>query len=292
MEKSELVKRAASELDGYGFATVLAGNMHTLVDVLAERHGRKLMIKAVTNIDSVTQDEARELEKLAWFLHAEPVILGVCSKSGTLRSGTSYNRFSLRCIPLSMLQKVASNQPGFIASKSLGSKVAIDSAKLARLRKLMDIGLSELSKKVTVSRSMLYKHEHGYLYASSVTVAKLESVLHGSIRQDKEILPKEGPLLRPSQFANTNMQTLRLKFAPFDMVVKSRNYYEVSFEANERTMVKRATLFSAIRETFESNYPFFVSEKRGGKIRDVPVIKRQELMSSKSESDLLDLLYS
>ncbi len=292
MKKAELIKKAESELSGNGFATVLAGNMHTLVDVLAERRGRKLMIKAVTNIDSVTQDEANELERLAWFLHAEPIVLGVCSKGGALRNNTSYNRFSLRCVSLSMLSMIASNRPGFVASKSLGSKVAVDSEKLARLRKLMGMGLSELSRKVSVSESMLYRHEHGCTYASSTTVTRLEGILHGSIRQDADSGASNAPKLHPARLANTRMQTLKLHFAPFDMVAKSKNYYEVSFDANERTLLKRAELFSAIRETFENNYPFFMSDRRSGKIKDVPVLNRRELMSSRSESELLDLIYS
>ena len=292
MKKSELVKKAAGELSSGGFATVFAGNMHTLVDVLAERRGRKLAIKAVTNIDSVTQEEAKELEKLARFLGAEPIILGVCSKNGVLNGSASYNRFSLKCIPIDMLPKIASNRPGLVASKSLGLKVAIDGAKLSRLIKLMDIGVPELSRKVNVSKSMLYKHEHGYLYASSTIVAKLESTLHGSIRPEEEPQQEAKQCLRQSRFANMKMQTLRLRFAPFNMVAKSRNLYEVSFDANERTMVKRAELFSAIHDTFDNNYPFFVSEKKSGRVRGVPVVRRRELMMQESESGLLDLLYS
>jgi putative transcriptional regulator len=291
MKKSELVRKAAGELNGSGFATVLAGNMHTLVDVLAERRGRKLAIKAVTNIDSVTQEEAKELEKLAWFLGAEPIILGVCSKNGALKDGTSYNRFSLKCVPIDMLPKLASNQPGLVASRSLGSKIAVDGAKLSRLIKLADIGVPELSRKAKVSKSMLYRHEHGYLYASSTAVTRLESALHGSIRFEEEPYRESRQCLRQSRFANMKMQTLRLRFAPFDIVARSRNLYEVSFDANERTMAKRAELFGAIRDTFDNNYPFFVSERKSGRIRGVPVVRKQELMSQETESGLLDLLY-
>ena len=72
------------------------------------------------------------------------------------------------------------------------------------------------------------------------------------------------------------------------MVAKEKNYYEISLDANSRTLAKRAMFFSAIRETFDNNYPFFLSSRKHGRIEGVPVVGKKELRVIDSEEELLN----
>ncbi len=123
MKRGSIIKKVERELSSSGYATVSACNMHTFVDVLAEGQGRKFIIKAVYNIDSVTKKEAEALFRLSQFMGAEPLVLGVISKKSKLRDDVSYSRFSIRCIVPEMLPKLNLSEPSMIASKSIGIKV-------------------------------------------------------------------------------------------------------------------------------------------------------------------------
>jgi putative transcriptional regulator len=291
MKREHIIKEAEHELSASGYATVLASNMHTFADVFAEGKGRKFIIKAVHNIDSITRKEASALSKLSQFVGAEPLVVGQVSKNNKLRSNISYYRFSIRCISPEMLANLTSNEPNFLASKSVGVKVRIDGSRLRKLREMSNTKVSDLAREAQISKSTLYKHEHEVNYAAIRTVVKLESILNDSIKSEEGELRSKRPSLKFEEFARTGMQALQLNNGPFDIVAKKKNYYEISLDANARTLIKRASLFKAIRETFESNYPFFLSKKGKGKIRGVPVINKDEVLNVDSEDELLNLVY-
>ncbi len=291
MKRAGIIKEAERELSSGGYATVLAGNMHTFADVFAERMGRKFIIKAVYNIDSVTRKEAEALSKLSQFMGAEPLVLGRVSKSNKLKNNVSYYRFSIRCISPDSLPALASGNPDLIASKSVGLKVKIDESRLRELRKIGNKRLADLAKEAKISRSTLYKHERHSSYAAIGTVSRLERILNGSIRSESELLEIRKVTLDSIELESTGMQALRLHSAPFDIVAKKKNYYEISLDANSRTLAKRAAFFSAIRETFDNNYPFFLSSRKHGKIEGVPVVEKKEMRIIDSEEELLDLVY-
>ncbi len=290
MKRERTVREAERELNSGGYATVLASNMHTCADVFAQRKGQKFVIKIVYNIDSVTRKEADALSKLAQFLDAEPVIVGSTSKAGELKDGINYQRFLIRCVSPEMLPRLDSMEISLLASKSVGIKVMVNGERLRNLRKTNNMKISDLAETARLSRSTLYKHEKSGGYAAISTVAKIERVLSGPIRL--ETAPESRKLrLQENELARTGMISMHAELAPFDIVAKKKNYYEISLDANVRTLIKRALLYKSIRETFESNYPFFISKNRSGRIRGVPVIKKKELMKAASEDQLLDMVY-
>jgi predicted transcriptional regulator len=289
MKRDRIIAEAEQELNANGYSTVLASNMHTCADVFAERLGRKFVIKIVYNIDSVTRKEAESLHKLSEFLDAEPLILASVSKNAKLRPNINYQRFSITCISSEALPDLSFSAPNFFASKSVGIKARIDSSKLQRLRKTSDMRIAELAQKSRLSKATLYKHESKDVYAAMDTITRLENILNGSIKS--ESMPEGKRMtLRVNELAKTGIRSLRVENAPFDIVAKKKNYYEISLDANIRTLIKRAALFKAIRDTFESNYPFFIN-KRGGKIKGVVALKKEDLMKAVSEEDLLNLVY-
>ncbi len=290
MKKDQVASEARRELEVGGFATVLASNMHTFANIFAQGREGKFIIKAVHNIDSVTRKEADALSKLSRFMGAEPLVVGEVSKNSKLRPGVSYYRFSIRCISPEMLADLAPNGSPLLASKSVGLKVRIDGAKLRRLRKISGAQVSELASMVKISSSTIYKHENETDYAAAATVAKLEKILGGTIRAEEQ-LSFSKVAVHASTLEGTGLQALRLNSAPFDIVAKDKNYFEISLDANSRTLAKRAAFFHAIKETFDSNYPFFLSKRKKGRVLGVPVLGKEEISKVHSEDELLDLVY-
>lgn len=240
MKRDRIIKEAERELSISGYATVLASNMHTFADVFAQGKGGKFIIKAVHNINSVTRREADALAKLSQFMGAEPLVVGQVSKNNRLKSNISYYRFSIRCISPEMLANLTANEPSFLASKSVGVKVKLDGSRLRELREMSDTKVADLARKAKLSTSTLYKHEQKVNYASVGTILKLEKILNDSIISGEGAPQRGRPVLKRREFARTGMQSLQLDSGPFDIVAKERNYYEISLDANTRTLIKRA----------------------------------------------------
>lgn len=285
MKKDEIVRQVAEALENDGYSLVLIQNMHTCMDILAKKLGRKYIIKVVYNIDSATRKEADALSKIASFIDAEPIIVGSVSKSSALAEGVDYSRFSIRCVSLDSLGGLTSDLPTLTASRSVGVKVEVDAARLRNLRKISNLTRSGLSKSARISEDTIYIHEKEGGFASVETVRRIEAVLHGGIKAEQRAPPQE-KRIGTTKLANTGMRAVRLDSAPFDIIAKSTNYYEISGDANVRTMIKRAEVFKAIHESF-GDYPFFLSSRMSGKLRGVPVISKKQLKKIKSEHDLL-----
>lgn len=291
MKKESIAKNAERELNANGYATVLASNMHTCADMIAARGSQKFIIKIARNIDSVTRKEANDLFKLAKFLDAEPIILGSAAGSKALKENVSSYRFDVRCISSSTLQSLLHGEVKLFASRSFGVKATIDNAKLRNLRKVSDLRISDLAKRTGLSESTLYKHEESTHYAAVSTVLRIEKVLNGRIGAGGDMPRGTQRQSKVELFGRTGLQALELRSAPFDIVAKERNYFEISFDANFRTLAKRAAFFSAIRETFENNYPFFLAKNAKGRIKGIPVLNKSELSGVRSEDELLNLVY-
>jgi putative transcriptional regulator len=288
MKRERIIKDAERELIASGYSTVLAEKMHTCADVFAEKRGRKFIIKIVYNIDSVTKDEARDLHKLSQFLNAEPIVLASVSKRNKLKHNVTYRRFAIRCVSPDVFPEIASDNMSLLAEKSVGIKARIDRSKLHNLRKINNLAIEDLAQRSKLSKVTLYLHEREDRYAAIGTISRLEQILNGSIRSENVIENKKINL-RANELAKTGMQALHLSKAPFDIVAKDKNYYEISLDANIRTLVKRAALFKELKEKFENNYPFFINE-RSSKIEGVRTIKKKELMQVSSEDELLSLI--
>ncbi|VVB76679.1 Helix-turn-helix domain protein [uncultured archaeon] len=173
----------------------------------------------------------------------------------------------------------------------MGLKVRINGQRLRSVRRMRDLTVTELAKRSGLSKNTLYAHEKGAGYASLPTVERLEKILHDSITTGLRCGNESKVPATQNRLARTGMRAIRLDNSPFDIVAKSKNYYEISLDANIRTLVKRASLFRLIKESFDSNYPFFVGESKK-KLGGIPVIRKKDLEHLTSEEELLDMVYS
>ncbi|MEM3781678.1 MAG: helix-turn-helix domain-containing protein [Candidatus Micrarchaeaceae archaeon] len=292
MQKHELSRAAARNLESIGFATAVAKGLRSFVDIIAQHKGTRLAIKVSKNIDAVRVSEAKMLSDAASFIGADPVILGIRSRNGVLKSGVSYLRFSIRCINYSEISLFADSEPKYFASKSVGVKVMLDSKRLRRLRSLKRLTLRQLADEACVSKSTLYKHEHSYAYASLEVARKLERALGESIRIGSGPIPESHasvPTGRES-LGSSDMRVLYLDNAPFGMLAKKRNYYAISYESDARTMRKKAAFFKELKSAINDMFPLFVSDSVE-EINGIRAIPREKLNSIRTEEELVDYVY-
>ena len=290
MKKETVVRRTAKTLENAGYATVVVRNIHTCIDIFASKLNRTIAVKAAYNIDSVSKSEIQSMLNVSGLIGAESVIVGENSQNGILKDGVVYTRFDAECISTDTFHIFEEDRMSEKASKSAGVKVKVDSSRLRWLMKLNRLNASELALIAGISNETVYKYENGDTYASKRIAMKLERILNGKITcgfERKKGWEAEG---KKSRFGKTDMNLFMTGNAPFSGIMKRKNTYEISYDANPRTMVKRAVIFEQLHELLDSNYPFFVSRKGGRKVRKIPVISEKSISGIKHESELMDLL--
>ncbi len=289
MEREALVKRIAKTLESYSYESVVISNMHASFDILARSAGDTLVIKAVYNIDTIDQTIAKDIADIAYFINAEPLVVGEVSKGKKLGKDTIYNRFSINCIALDSLEHLLDKVRLRIASKSVGTKIEIDRQRLRSLRLLNGLSLDDLAKSTNISKDTLYKLEKSGGYASGETVAKTEKRLGDVIRLNATNMEVRRYEVsgKSYKFGKTGVKAVRLNSSPFNIIGKGRYFYEVATDSNPRTMKKKAALLSDIHEHFEDNYQFFISSKKRSKFYGIRVLSKKKLDEIGSEDELL-----
>ncbi len=288
MKRDTILRKVIKDLDSNDYSFVAVTNMHSCVDIFAKRLERMLAIKVVYNIDAMTKEEADSLGKMGTFFNAEPIVIGAVSKDKELGKDTVYTRFSTACISEESFNIVGERQMTYAASKAVGVTVSVDSSRLRYLMKLNNTSARALAKATDLSNDTIYRHCSADGCASLEVANRMEKALNGKITTT--VVYKARGNGEFKTLANTKMDVAEFSNAPFDMVARGVNRYEISYDANPRTMRKRATLFRRIHDTFEGNHPFFISRSRGGEIFGVPAISRRSLGQVQSESQLLNLL--
>jgi len=294
MTKKEIVKQVKEVIEKNGYLHVAIEGVHSAVDLLAEKKDKKLLIKVVENIDSVSRDVALELCKLADFIGAQPLIIGERSKNVVLSEDLIYKRFSVSCISAKGFEYLLDGLPQPIAAKGIGAKVHIDGTKLKEIRRINNISAEELAKKIKISKSSIYRYEHNYAYVSLEVANRINNFFKSKLDAEKvEVENSTYSNDNEMRLAKTNVRALSVKRLPFNIIAKGKtNYYEIASEGDIRTLVKRAVVLKEIMETFKNNYSFFVIESDKKEIMDLPVIKKDKLYNINSEAELLEIIMS
>jgi len=293
MTKKEIVKQVKEAIEKNGYLQVAIEGVHSAVDLIAEKKDKKLLIKVVENIDSVSRDVALELCKLADFIGAQPLIIGERSKNVVLSEDLIYKRFSVSCISAKGFEYLLDGLPQPIAAKGIGAKVRIDGTKLKEIRRINNISAEELAKKIKISKSSIYRYEHNYAYVSLEVANRINNFFKSKLDAEKEEIESNIYSNNEMWLARTNVRALSVKRLPFNIIAKGKtNYYEIASEGDIRTLVKRAVVLKEIMETFKNNYSFFVIESDKKEIMNLPVIKKDKLYNISSEAELLDIIMS
>ena len=294
MKKKEIIKQVKEAIERNGYLQVAIEGMHSAVDLIAEKKDKKLLIKVVENIDSVSRDVALELCKLADFVGARPLIIGERSKNVVLGGDLIYKRFSISCISAKGFEYLLDGLPQPIAAKGIGAKVHIDGTRLKEIRRINNISAEKLAKKIKISKSSIYRYEHNYAYVSLEVANRINNFFKSKLDAEKEEV-ESGMHSNDNEMrlARTDVRALSVKRLPFNIIAKGKtNYYEIASEGDIRTLVKRAAVLKEIMATFKNNYSFFVIESDKKEIMNLPVIKKDKLYNINSEAELLEIIMS
>lgn len=306
--REELLSKIRGALAKAGFYVSDPHNIRSIsFDVIARRDKQLLIIKALTNIDSVSSDDADQLRTLATALGGSPMVVGLHSSSGKLEDGILYSRFGIPIISEATFHEhIIEGVPPFVYAAPGGLYVRLDGELIRKIREERNISLGTLAEMAGVSRKAIQMYESG-MGAMIEIAAKIEEFLNEPV-----VMP-----LNPFYYSPEVARTLQTfdKFSgfnrdifemlrelgysvvptircPFDALAKEEDLLLLAGIGENAQMIERkARVVGNISRVTEKKSVIFVSQKITTKdIGGTPLITGDELRRADDADDVLELI--
>jgi putative transcriptional regulator len=307
-KREELISRIRETLGKSGFFVSDPHNIRSIsFDIIARRDKELLIIKALSNIDSLSSDDAEELRILASALTGSPMVIGLHSSSGKLDGGILYSRFGIPIISEETFHEhMLEGVPPFVYAAPGGLYVRLDGESLRRIRQEKNISLGMLAEIAGVSRKAIQMYESG-MGAMIEIAAKIEEYLNEPI-----VMP-----LNPFSYTKEMARTLRtfddfkglnrdvfemLKEigysvvptirCPFDALASEEDVLLLTgIEDNPTMTARKARIVGNISRVTEKKSVIFVRQETSIEAIDgTPLITKDELRRADDVDDVLELI--
>ncbi|MDD5416483.1 MAG: helix-turn-helix domain-containing protein [Candidatus Aenigmarchaeota archaeon] len=263
-------------------------------DVVAKKD-KLLLLKILQNIDSFSEEQAKNLKIIANNLEATAILIGENTTREKLKDGIVYERFEIPCITPKTLDSLIAHEifPKMYRDKG-GLYVEIDSAVLKETREKKKLTQRELAEMVGINKKVIYEHEKKELRMILDIAQKLEGILNkkmikpvdvlavsrGEIQtHPKDVLEKDVG----SKLSKIGFKIDYVKQAPFDVFAKEKTMIVSDVESNKRKMKKRAAELRGFIHTVEKPAVMITEESKEENVEGIPVIKRKDLKELSSK---------
>ena len=306
--RDELIKNIREVLAKGGFFLSDPHNVRSIsFDIVARRDKQLLIIKGLTNIDSLSAEDAEQIRLLAKALDGSPLVVGLHSGSGKLESGILYSRFGIPIVSEATFEEhMLEGVPPFVYAAPGGLYVRLDGDTLKRLRQERNISLGALAEAAGVSRKAIQMYESG-MGAMIEIAARIEEFLHEPI-----VVP-----LNPFSYTAEVERTLRTFDAfqglnrdvfemlneigysvvptircPFDALASEHDMLLLAGIGESPEMAARkARVVGNISRVTEKKSVIFVREVSSKESIDgTPLITKDELRRADDAEDVLELI--
>ncbi|HJX04417.1 MAG TPA: transcriptional regulator [Thermoplasmata archaeon] len=306
--REELIGKIRETLAKGGFFVSDPHNVRSITfDIIARRDKSLLIIKGLTNIDSLSADDAEELRVLANALSGNPMVIGMHSSSGKLEDGILYSRFGIPIMSYGTFQEhMLEGVPPFIYAAPGGLYVRLDGDLIKRIRQDRNISLGTLAEAAGVSRKAIQMYESGMGAMVDIAV-KIEEFLKAPI-----VVP-----LNPFSYSKEMERVLRTfdKFdglnrdvfemlnelgysvvptirCPFDALAKEDEFLMLTGVGDDpQVIAKKARIVGNISRVTEKKSVIFVRRETSiSAIEGTPLITRDELRKADDADDVIELI--
>ncbi|MDO5843720.1 MAG: transcriptional regulator [Methanocorpusculum sp.] len=131
-------------------------------DLMTSNQENLLVVKVVSQIDSVNEDVAWDLDKIAKHLGAVPIIIGERARDVPLERGAIYLRYGINAVsPATLYDYLSEGELPLVYASPGGLYVNINADKLREKREKLSMSLGDLAHALGVSRRTISKYEGG-----------------------------------------------------------------------------------------------------------------------------------
>ncbi|MEM0149407.1 MAG: helix-turn-helix domain-containing protein [Candidatus Micrarchaeaceae archaeon] len=300
MSANRKVAASAHLIDVYGFAYADIASVRTCFDILAERHGRMLILKFAENINSVTPREATALHKLQDFLKADALVVASHGGEGKLSDDSYYTRNGIKCLSIDAFEDYLNGVGVPKAQKFFRGKRRLDSSKLRLERGLSGLSIRKLAGIVGISKDSLSRYEQGDAYVRESTLKKLEAFFSSSLSAGESTANHEMPSSAHAERSGPGTKGFTLRAfnsfidnaPPFALLAEKSIRYEIGITDDSRTIKRLAAAYGEISRILSGDRQFIISDLMKSKsLNGVPILTKKE-SKMLNELQLLELVDS
>ena len=307
-KREELVAQIRDTLAKTGWFVSDPHNIRSIsFDVIARRDKELLIIKALTNIDSLSVEDAEQMRILATALRASPMVIGLHSGSGKLEDGILYSRFGIPIISdATFHEHMVDGVPPFVYAAPGGLYVRLDGELMKRIRQDRNISLGALAEVAGVSRKAIQMYENG-MGAMVEIAAKIEEFLNEPIVVPLNPFSYSAEMARTlkafDDFSGLNRDVFEMLKeigysvvptirCPFDALASEDDVLLLTgVEQNPSMTERKARVVGNISRVTEKKSVIFVRETTSVKsIEGTPLITQDELRRADDVDDVLELI--
>jgi len=283
--KPSLIEKISIYLLKKGFTIKIL--KRTCFDIVARRETQILLIKILEDANSISKEYADQMLNISSYINGSSLI--VAEKAGQkLQDNVVYMRFNIYTLNLNSFKGCIENKFPFIVKTQAGLTAHILGNKLREIRESEGLSLSEIARKVGVSKRMVQKYESGQ---SEVTVNKalriydifghkvfnkidVFSEVKGQTQDKKSDITKK--------YSDLGFRASETKKVPFDVVAKKEKEIILT-EIGDKT---RPELKSLSRLIDADRLAIFNKKKP----KDMPALTKEEFLEFEKAKELIKFL--
>jgi putative transcriptional regulator len=307
-KRDELLERIRGTLGKSGFFVSEPHNIRSIsFDIIARRDKQLLIIKGLSNIDSLSSEDAEQLRTLASTLGASPMVIGLHSGAGKLEHGILYSRFGIPIISEATFHEhMLEGVPPFVYAAPGGLYVRLDGDTLKRLRQDRNISLGTLADIAGVSRKAIQMYESG-MGAMIDIAARIEEFLNEPIVVPLDPFSYTAEVAKTlrsfDQFRGLNREVFEMLDTigysvvptvrcPFDALAREDDVLLLTgIGEDPATTLRKAKVVGNISRVTERKSVIFVREDTTKEdIEGTPLISESELRKADDVDDVLELI--
>lgn len=304
--KSELINRAIEVLRNAGYDVLDCSSARSCFDIIAKKN-EILLIKVLTNIESLGRHTSIELRNIAGILSGIPLIIGENMKSSKLSNGVVYMRYEIRIVNLDTFADILGDRTPLVYSVRGNYCMNINSELLVQLRRGLGMTQEELAVELRVSKQSIYRYESSGNISIKIAerlmeildediaipnklVLKLGGKIHKrlSTKTYKNLTGLERAVIRDLE--NIGFSTLPTN-APFDIFAREKSDESeklFTIVSNDGKRLRhRIKLINEISELLEG-YRICISDRREDNA-EVLIIKPGELHKIRDSQELIEM---
>ncbi|HOI12670.1 MAG TPA: transcriptional regulator [Methanoculleus sp.] len=270
-------------------------------DLIAKKGDNLVIIKVASHIDSVSADIAWDLNLIARYLEATPLIVGERARDADLERGVVYIRYGLFALSPETLYDyfVEALSPMVYASPG-GLYVKIKGNLLREVRERFRMSLGDLASHLGVSRRTISKYESGMGTTLDVAI-RLEELFNAPLVETIELVgyrtpEPEKPLESTTgdvlvDLERIGMEIHAMRQAPFQALALFDRHTILTAYGTSQKIVKRASLIGNISQITKTFAMCVVTDyKKQKKIGKTLLIGEEHLHTLEDGSELIDMI--
>jgi putative transcriptional regulator len=272
-------------------------------DIIAGNDEQIIVLKVISHIDSISEENARDLDRIARNLCGTPLIVGERARDAELERGAVYVRYGIFAINYPTLHDYfVENAPPLIYASPGGFYVNISGKRLRELRESSNLSLGDLGQILGVSRRTVAKYEAGM--GTTIEIAlRIEEAFDSGVVEPIDLvqskseqntgemqdIPGEIPIQAAIEEMGMHVQPMHR--APFQALVRYDSHTILTGYGSAQKVTRRAGIIGNISQVTRTHAMCVMTDDhRQRRIGRTLMISEDSLLSLDEPDDLIDLI--